>query len=656
MPFRDTPYRFPNSQRNQFVLVEQRAFGKDFGGAPFAVYEETIPQGSAPDVGSFGVFEPYVYNERNHTQSRHRFVQIDVNAAAVTFRYRTADDGSVVKETREVVPSNFPVPTGGVNLLNATRSRMDGNHEMLVRETLETFPVITDIEQANDAFSGLDTVRKRQRLPHPYETSPVITQDVTGVTIEPRLFVTFTVVVATLTRTVQINVGAPAGENVPGELTVDTTDPAVFWPAAVAFANLKLGTYGFIGSYDGTEVTFTYSETGTAAQAQFTAILSPLFGSPTLYFNVSENGTGPLASGPTTADGFQAQGETPDRMMSMLTEVITPAGNEQITLRDWVPSVQASQVTRKVEVVGTNSNPSATYLDIAIQDKKIAIGKKLRTRFSVAAWLDFVDYEVDAETQESVIVTKRVLDKATYAFEKEARVDVSVKQLDHLRVLETRRELSSGVFGKSFKTTKNIQYRFPGWLVPGQEYQMLEFFTSRYFVGGLNEKNGQVLTVPADVYISYHPTKPLAPDVFQFFTASFAVSVGTSHEFLDPPIKTNAGTTSLSFNDLIVNDAECVWKNVVTGPSGNPQIGVTVMNIGNAAATWLSAYGLTWSHTLQTRLPESKPNASLYVQMMEEGYEVLVGVEIEQWKYNLWRQTRTYIKIPNLMTPGLAGL
>jgi hypothetical protein len=80
------------------------------------------------------------------------------------------------------------------------------------------------------------------------------------------------------------------------------------------------------------------------------------------------------------------------------------------------------------------------------------------------------------------------------------------------------------------------------------------------------------------------------------------------------------------------------------------------MNIGNAAATWLSAYGLTWSHTLQTRLPESKPNASLYVQMMEEGYEVLVGVEIEQWKYNLWRQTRTYIKIPNLMTPGLAGL
>jgi hypothetical protein len=56
MPFRDTPFRFPNSQRNQFVLVEQRAFGKDFGGAPFSVYEETLPQGSAPDAGVFGIF------------------------------------------------------------------------------------------------------------------------------------------------------------------------------------------------------------------------------------------------------------------------------------------------------------------------------------------------------------------------------------------------------------------------------------------------------------------------------------------------------------------------------------------------------------------------------------------------------------------------
>jgi hypothetical protein len=535
MPFRDTPYRFPNNQRNQFVLVEQREFGRDFGGAPFAIYEETIPQGSAPDVGTFGIFEPYVYNERNHTQSRHRFVQIDVNAAAITFRYRTADDGSVLKETREVVPVNTALPAGSLNLLNATRQRMDGNHEMMVKETLETFPIINGYEQASDSFGGLDVKVSRQRV-----------------------------------------------------------------------ASAEPGNLG--------------------------------------------------------VEGVSAEGETAERMQLRKIEVTTPAGLERVTLRDWVPSLQASQVMRTVEVVGTNDNPSATYLDVAIQDKKIAIGKKLRTRFSVAAWLDFVDYEVDSETNEPVTVTRRIRDKATFVYAKEARVEIEAKQLDHLRVLETRKELSSAVFGKSFKNTRNIQYRFPGWLVPGQEYYIYDNIiysgATISYIAGLNEKPGQTLTVPATTYTSYHPSRPLAPEVFQFFTSSITANV--DNEFLsqlaiastlDKDVYTLLRKQPIVINDLIVNETPAVWRAYKASAS------LYIHVLSRTQPTWIGAvYGGSWTYTKVLDLPESKPNASLYVQMMQEAYEVLVGVEIEQWKYNLWRQTRTYIKIPNLMTPGLAGL
>jgi len=460
-----------------------------------------------------------------------------VNASAVTFRYRTADDGTVLKEIREVVPVDTAIPTSGVNLLNATRSRMDGNHEMLVTETMETFPIVTDFEEASDRFGGLDVKQMRQRK----------------------------------------------------------------------------ATAGVLAS-------------------------------------------------PPVGDAFEGQGETPDRMMTRLSEVTTPAGLEQITLRDWVPSAQASQVMRKVEVVGTNDNPSPTYLDIAIQDKKVAIGKKLRTRFYVNAWLDFVDHEMDAETQEVVTVTKRIRDKATYVYEKEARVEIEDKQLDHLRVMETRRELSSGVFGKSFKSTKNIQYRFPGWLVPGQEYYIYDNFiysgATISYIAGLNEKNGQTLTVPATVYTSYHPNRPLAPEVFQFFTSSHTASVDngfltglSAASTLDKDVASLLRTQPISINDLIVNETPAVWR--CYKASANLYIHV----LARTAPTWIgTVYTGVWTYTKVLDLPESKPNASLYVQMMQEETEVLVGVEIEQWKYNLWRQIRTYIKIPNLMTPGLAGL
>lgn len=651
MPNRDTPYRFPTSQRNQFVMVEQRSFGKDFAGAPFAIYEETIPQGSAPDVGTFGVFEPYVYNERNHTQSRHRFVQIDVNAAAITFRYRTADDGSLIRETREVVPTGTALPDGSLNLLNATRARMDQNHEMLVTETMESFPLLVDVEQASERFGGLDILRKRQRAGPTYGTSPTLTQSIASVPIvmNDGLVITIGTLVGVISREVNVSLGVPAqGSNY---LVTNTTNQAAFWDEVCAFAILKLGQYGVTMTRNGTNVTLSSNKIGTDKQVRLIAAL-PFVSPPyTIFFDVSNYGT--FNSGPSGLDGFSSEAETAERAMRSEIDIVTPAGNEQITLRDWVPSLQAAQVMKKVEVVGTNDNPNATYLDVAIQDKKIAVGTKLRTRFYVAAWQDFVDYEIEPETNEAVTITRRIRDKASFVYTKEPRVEIEAKQMDNLRVLETRKTLNDAVLGKSYKTTRNIQYKFPGWLAPGDEYYLQQLYlggsaaTTAKTISGFNEKPGQVLTVPADVITTYHPNRPLAPEVFQFYTSSFSAQVGFNYEFMTDDFKARLGQRSLNYNSLITNSAPCIWRCVEISS------GFTISIMTRDDPQWAGVY---FTRALEKSIPESVPNASVYVSMMLSGYRVLVGVEIEQWKYNLWKQTRTYIKIPNLITPGLAGL
>lgn len=666
MPLQDQAFTRLSDQRSSVVLVEQRRFGEDLGGAPFAVYEHTLPQGAAPTAGSFGYFRPYVYNERNNSMSRHRVIQVDVNAGAITFRYKTLDDGSRIQETRQIVQVDTPLAASAVNLLNATRQKLDDNHEMMVEERFQSFPTLHDIEQANPQYEGLDTLRSRVRIEPP--TVAVLTIDLTPLTPAANLLVAFG---ANGNEISSVSVSVD-----PVALVDDFSDPAnpVLKASSTRARVLEVFAqlmddyevpYGYTYTIIGNILTVTHYEPGPTNIMSFQAGIwnGSFFTSFQIpYTEVAGTGSETFL-GKENTEGWRAQAETDTRQMSEEISVLTPTGNEQITMRDWIPSLQTEQVYKKVEVVGTNSDPNATYLDVAIQDKKISYGKKLRTRFAVLAWESFTDYEIDPETQEVVTITRTIRDKATYTHSTEARVEVTAKQMDHLRVLETRKAMSDSILSKTFKTHRNIQYKFPGWLVPGSEYHIYDYFTYSSqtvdYIADLNEKNGQILTVPAEVYTSYHPTKPIAPDVFQFFTTSTSISVDndsiaqlTGAGALDRDIINLLRSQPIVVDDMIVNTTPAVWE--VKNTSGASISGFTLHVLARTQPSWIgAAYGGTWTYTKVRDIPASSPNASVYVTMMLEGTLVLVGVEITQWKYNLWKQVRTYIKIPNLITPDL---
>jgi len=675
MANRDTIYLTPSSQRNAAVLVEKRDFSPEVGGA-MSTFEEQLPQGSVPDMGAFGVLNAYVYNERNSAMSRQRWTEIAAEAEA-TLKVRTLDDGTEVKQTIEIVAVNTALPTETTNLLSADRQRLDAYHEKMLVETLETTPEVKSFEQASPQYDGLDIEITKVRsslytgpgdgtpATHAYNLSLMedpadlnFQLDIDSGTSHARCVVTSAVTEPTELR--------PYSWQIPPEATID----AAFTQIA-AYFNLMLPEWNIF--YLANVLTITHPSGSSDANFQAAFVGKTLLGA-TVY--ADNDPTPPVYAatgaptidvpGPEDLDGFSAVGETSTRILGSKVAVLTPDGPEQITMRDWIPSVQASRLYKKVEIVGTNDSPTTSYLDIGIQDKKISMGKKLRTTFRVDSWQTFTDYVQDPDTQEMVAVTKTVKDASGYvAPTPGSGEEYEVRQLDHLKMLETRRAISDSVLAKSFKTTKNIQYRFPGWLPPGDEYYLQKLadnttvyaLSDAYTIAGFNEKPGQVLTVPAEVITTYHPTRPLAPEVFQFYTSKFSAQVGFNYRadtMLGDYHLRRLGQTSLSFNDLICDEAPVIWKCEHT--SGFAwDIGIAISIMCRDDPTWINVGGV-FTRSIEKYIPESVPNATTYIEMMQTNARILVGVEIEQWKYNLWRQIRTYIKMPNLITPAMAGI
>jgi len=200
-------------------------------------------------------------------------------------------------------------------------------------------------------------------------------------------------------------------------------------------------------------------------------------------------------------------------------------------------------------------------------------------------------------------------------------------------------------------------------LAPGDEYYIQQLAVNTFYHGlgpsltisGFNEKPGQTLTVPAEVITTYHPLRPLAPEVFQFYTSKFSASVGFNYNIWPAYHQNRLGQTNLSFNDLIVDETPVIWKCEISG-GGVYDIGMTLSIMCKDDPAWVSYGASTFTNTLEKSLPESVPNATEYLAMMAANTRILVGVEIEPWKYNLWKQTRTYIRMPNLVTPATAGI
>jgi hypothetical protein len=540
----DIPSKRTLNKKSQVLVVEKKAFDEKLGGIASTTYEQVVGNGVAPTTSAFGIVDSKLYNERNTSESRVRWVAFDTGHTPIITKYILDDFGNPLVEEVKVVGAGTVVPINEFAKLSEKVEKLDSANDLVrtIKSVAGTFPNNkVEHRQAVEEYGGLDVniTTHREAL------------------------------------------GTPGDEHV---------------------------------SYPGIV-------------------------------------------------GISTEFENQQRMLVKRVVVTTPdASAESVTMRDHLPNLQAEQVYKEVSVVGTNDTPTKTHLDISIQDKKVVNGQKLRTRIKVAAWVPYTDTEQDADTGGTISIVKTIEDVDTFVPSFVTGVDEFSRQLDTEKVEVTRKTLEASMIGRPFYSSKNIQYKFPGWLKPGDEYRSNQIY---YYLNGatqipvmvtagMKEKNGQTLTVPAQLITTYHKLRPIEPEVFQFYTTTFRANTmndglgvigGATYQLAIQLF----GRSSIEINDMITDTTACLWTASQTGGIFKLQ------SIGKTAPTWLPYYLATAYTFAQTEdIPASKPTATEYVAMMTAGTVFLAGCEITPWKYNLWRQVRTYIKMPNLITPGIA--
>lgn len=678
----DIKYAAPAAQRSGDVVKREVLFDKEFAGLRTKEIEFNIPQGQFDDLSALGIGDLVVINDRNSAQSRESR-KVFTPDDAETFEVTTAEDGTEITTRHQIVARGTALPAAAVQTLKRTADVIDGNHDKQVIQEFGDFPAIVSYEQASEQLGGLDIKITKQRVEfaetlipgevadHTYE---LLAFDPTSFydsfqcfpTMEgpsgflSELFITMSPPVVTPTFTAPNLWSIPASSTIDGIVAslcdvINTVagwnaEPVVGLPSQIRIFSDAIGT--------DTKFTFTlrwYDLVGSVGRDIFGGLNPPGY-APLVEYAGTEDSYIDDLPGDENVEALQYIGETLERQQRVAVEDITETDAERDTLEDFIPEMQADVVTKTVGIVDTGAEPTLGYLDIACQQKKVAVGSRLRTTFSTNAFVPFTDWIQDEETQRPVRVVRTIYDAATYTEPAVvAGVEVTAKQIDKLRVLETRLIASDTLLGFTKIETKNIQYRFPGWLKPGAELHIGPVYLSFggdpiEHVNGLNMRPGQTLTVPSEMWTTWHPTEPIAPAVFQFLPSSITAEVDRSllqlSSFGPPEADADKllGRNSLTVSELISNEVPIVYESDCAA--------FVLRSIQRNAPEWLDTYFANpFTHTVVISIPESLPNATDYEAMMAANTRVMIGVEIVQQKYNLWRQTRTYIAIPDLRTP-----
>lgn len=236
----------------------------------------------------------------------------------------------------------------------------------------------------------------------------------------------------------------------------------------------------------------------------------------------------------------------------------------------------------------------------------------MRTRL-VNGWPTLVSYEEEPTTGKGVTVTRTVHDvKPTYPVDGVARTANSIQHTGCDRWTKIQRTIDPSILTTSFNEYHPVEFDFPAYLNPTNPFLTVN--------GNQRFDNPQVssnyrLKVNCRFLITYHSTAPTLQEVFQFKTVNLNLAVTT----------TGYASVNISLPKIITDSFESVvWF---------------LLDPNNAA-------GGTTNVTLN--YPASSPTATEYLQAMEDETEVMIIQDSSKWKYNLWRQVRVYMVIPDL--------
>lgn len=237
-----------------------------------------------------------------------------------------------------------------------------------------------------------------------------------------------------------------------------------------------------------------------------------------------------------------------------------------------------------------------------------------------------VSSEEEPTTGKKVTTTRTILDSApSFADDGTPRFVTTVKHAGKDRWLKVVREIDDSILSTTFQEHHPVEYYFPAYLDEDQPFIILDFADDRTIINTL-KSSAQRLRVPCLFETTYHTTLPTLSTIFQF-----------------KPVDITLRTT-----DGVVDE-----RGVLTDGA---TITITVEANRDKLSEQLQAGAITYAQYMAAvdgydavfEFPPSSPSTTEYKALMDT--VVLIADDMIRWKYNLYRRTKVWMKIPDLAT------
>lgn len=285
---------------------------------------------------------------------------------------------------------------------------------------------------------------------------------------------------------------------------------------------------------------------------------------------------------------------------------------------------EATTTTEQV-VAGATAWPARTINTVELTRKQIGDDKFRQVHVEADSRPTLTSYEEEPTTGLKVTVARSLSATDPAGTFGAAGVVRSVKHVAKDRWLLTTRTIDSSITSTVFYEYHPVEFSFPSYLDADEPFIILEIENNQTLINTL-KSSPQRLKIPCLFEIRYYATLPTLSDTFQFKPVD--ISLRTA----DGPINENG----------VLTDGATITLRIT------PNIEILNQKFAQGTITYAQYLTMANGYDVDFEFPPSSPTTTEYLAIM--GTNKLIAHDVIKWKYNLYREVKVWMKVPNLAT------
>jgi hypothetical protein len=289
---------------------------------------------------------------------------------------------------------------------------------------------------------------------------------------------------------------------------------------------------------------------------------------------------------------------------------------------------EATTTTKQV-VQASDAWPTRTLNTLSLTREQLGDAKFLQVHKVADSRPVLVSSEEESTTGKKVTVTRSIHASApSFADDGTPRFVKNVKHVGKDRWLQVVREIDDSILTTTFQEYHPVEYIFPAYLDETTPFLVFQAGYDQSLINSLRSAS-QRLRVPCLFETTYHSSLPTLSSIFQF-------------KPVDIKLRTSDGVFDES---NVITDGGIIT--FILKPTSQA-LAILGAQYQNNQITLQQYINTAMGNYVQFEFPPSSPTTTEYKALM--GTVVLVADDMTRWKYNLYRRTKVWMKLPNLAT------